>query len=237
MSTDSLGDRMKQAEHVFRHELPRRMPLLLRVDGVCFHSFCKHMKRPFDERLMDVMDDAAMALCKRISGAQIAYVQSDEITVLIHGYKRLDSQLWFNGEIQKIASVAAAIPSSVVSRAYGQEALFDARVWVLPEAEVCNLFLWRQQDATRNSLSMVTHAHYSHKECHGKNSAAKHEMLYAKGINWNNLPTYQKRGRCVVRHPVTRKNAVRAEWVVDREIPIFSENRNYIERHLAVEAE
>jgi tRNA(His) 5'-end guanylyltransferase len=211
------------------------MPLLIRVDGVCFHSFCKHMKRPFDDRLISVMNDAAVTLCKKIGGAQIAYVQSDEISILVHGYKRLNSDTWFNSEVQKIASVAAAIPSSLVSRAYGQEVLFDARVWVLPEAEVCNYFLWRQQDATRNSLTMMTRAHFSHKEVHGLKGPDMHELLHTKGLNWNNLPTHLRRGRCVVKKAFERNGATRNEWAVDDEIPIFSADRTYIDRLLAVE--
>lgn len=195
------------------------------------------MKRPFDERLIEVMDNAAIALCKRISGAQIAYVQSDEISILVHNYKRLDSDPWFNAELQKIASVSASVAASSVSRAYDREALFDSRVWVLPEAEVCNYFHWRQQDATRNSLQMVTRAHYSHKEVNGRNSAWMHDALHEKGINWNNLPIYQRRGRCVIRKPIKRKGVARSEWAVDREIPVFSKDRPYIETLLAVETQ
>jgi tRNA(His) 5'-end guanylyltransferase len=236
---DSLGDRMKGYEQAFRYVLPRRMPLLLRLDGVAFHTFTRGLDRPFDELLVSHLNRAAAALCESIAGAKIAYVQSDEISVLVHTYTRLQTQPWFGNEVQKIASVSAAIVSSHLSRAYNRPAIFDSRAWILPEAEVCNYFLWRQQDASRNSLSRLLRSHYSAAACFGQPASAQHEMLYAKGVNWNDLPTRHRRGRCVLRTvtPGRDSSGVRPAWTVDDEIPIFSQDRAYIERHLALESE
>lgn len=236
MSTHSdLATRMKGYERIFRTHLVPRTPVLLRLDGVAFHTFCRDFVRPFDDRLIDVLDRASVDLCDRIGGAQLAYVQSDEISILIHTYKRLESQAWFNNEVQKIVSVSASMMSSYVSRAFDRPAFFDCRAWVLPEAEVTNYFIFRQQDNTRNSLSMLARSLYSHEECDGKDGAQLQEMCWAKGQNWNNLPTHYRRGRCVVRRTQEQNGVTRSQWVVDHEIPIFTQDRDYIERHLAVE--
>lgn len=77
---------------------------------------------------------------------------------------------------------------------------FDARVWTVPNrAEGANAFLWREWDATKNSVSMAASAHYSHKALMGKNSRDKHDMLMAKGVNWNDYPAIFKRGQYIQR--------------------------------------
>jgi tRNA(His) 5'-end guanylyltransferase len=196
------------------------------------------------------MNETAMELCKKIPDVQIAYVQSDEITLLIHNYKTHESQPWFAGKIQKMASIASSIASAyftanswklwdkedVVNKAtLIRAAQFDARVFVLPENEVCNNFIWRQQDATRNSVQMLARSLYSHKELNFKNNSELQEMCHQKGINWNYVPTQQKRGRCIVRELYSSSANADSDrsWIVDMEIPIFSQDRNYIEQHLA----
>ena len=84
MSKDSLGDRMKKFEDSFRYHLPIRMPVIIRVDGCHFHSYTKKCKRPVDQGLIDCMDETAKYLCANIQGCQLAYVQSDEISLLLN---------------------------------------------------------------------------------------------------------------------------------------------------------
>src|SRR5687767_7520825 len=107
MSKDSLGDRMKTFEDSFRNYLPIRMPVIMRIDGKAFHSYTKGCKKPFDENLIDVMNETAMYLCKNIQGTQLAYVQSDEISLLLNNYQTIDTQSWFENNIQKMVSVSA----------------------------------------------------------------------------------------------------------------------------------
>jgi tRNA(His) 5'-end guanylyltransferase len=241
-SKDSLGDRMKEYEDAWRISLPIRMPTILRVDGKAFHTLTRKCEKPFDRRLMDCMDDTALALCKGIQGAQIAYLQSDEISVLIHDYKRFDSESWFDKNIQKMVSISAAIASTEFSHRWNytkddfddniendDRVCFDSRVFILPEREVNNYFLWRQQDASRNSIQMVCRSIFSHKEMNNKKIPDMHEMLHKKKLNWNDYPTEQKRGRCIVK----TKNG----WTIDREIPIFNEQPSYIEKFLKMEQE
>ena len=116
------------------------------------------------------------------------------------------------------------------------KATFDSRVFNVPKEEVANVVLWRQQDATRNSVQSVGQANFSHKELHGKNCSDIQDMLMLeKGINWNDYPTALKRGSCCIKKPFkinegTDKETIRNKWVIDNEIPIFTKDKNYINK-------
>ena len=116
------------------------------------------------------------------------------------------------------------------------QAMFDSRVFALPKEEVVNYFIWRQQDATRNSIQMVGQTNFSHKQLHKKSCDDIQEMLFQeKGINWDDIPTSQKRGVCVIKEQYklnNEQNTFRTRWVVDPDIPIFTQDRNYIEKYL-----
>lgn len=231
MGERSLSDRMKEYyEKVWDYKLPMRMPVILRLDGRAFHTLTKKLKlkKPFDDSFMDIMDGVAIHLCSEIAGAQFAYVQSDEISILIHNYKKLDTQAWFGNEIQKICSVSAGIASAWFTKYAEVVGSFDARVFVIPEAEVCNHFIWRQQDWERNSIQMLAQSLYSHKELQGKKNADLQELCFQKGQNWDKLPVKYKRGRCIEK--------VLNIWSVTG-IPIFSKEREYIDKYLAIEEE
>lgn len=227
---DSIGNRMKGFERAFQHVLPGRLPVIIRVDGRSFHTMTSSLAKPWDAGFMDAMDRTAAALCEEIQGAQMAYVQSDEISVLVMGHKTLGSQPWFGNELPKMISTSAAVASVHFSHAFGRAATFDSRVFVLPEDEVANYFVWRQKDWERNSLNMLCGVHYSPSELMGKTNPDRHDMLHAKGVNWNDLPTRIKRGR------VVRKSGLRAgtgvKWYADEEIPVFTQDRQYVERYL-----
>lgn len=110
---------------------------------------------------------------------------------------------------------------------------FDSRVFILPEDEVVNYFLWRQQDATRNSISMVAQANFNHKELQNLNTVQMQDKLVLeKNINWNNIETWKKRGLCVTREKNVKEKGVRNHWYIDKEIPVFSKDREYIHRFL-----
>jgi tRNA(His) guanylyltransferase len=230
---DSLGDRMKRYETAAQQVLPMRLPVIIRVDGRAFHSWTREMKHPFDATFINWMNDVALALCKDIQDAVLAYIQSDEISVLLINYNTIEASAWFDNQVQKMVSSAAALASATMTKIAGRLALFDARAFALPRDEVTNYFLWRQNDATRNSLQMLARALYSHKECYGKKQSDLQEMCFASGQNWNSFPTYLKRGRCAVRTPKLEgkeQKVLRSRWVIDSEPPIWTgEGRDYIE--------
>lgn len=120
-----------------------------------------------------------------------------------------------------------------LQNAVDRGAMFDARCFNIPKEEVTNLVYWRQLDASRNSIQMVGQANFSHKELQNKSCNDIQDMLMTqKGINWNDLPTYQKRGSCCVKKEIEVKTTeYRTEWVIDTEIPVFkSDGREYIDK-------
>ena len=115
-------------------------------------------------------------------------------------------------------------------------AIFDSRVFAIPKEEVCNYFIWRQDDASRNSVQMVGRANFSHKQLNNKSCNEIQEILFTKkGINWNDIPSYQKRGSCIIKEKYILDNeqqTERSRWVIDKNIPIFTSDRDYIETYL-----
>lgn len=265
MSKDGeLGIRMKSYESVSKTYLVRRMPVIIRIDGKAFHTFTKGFEKPFDMVLRHTMWETCKSLCSSIQGCKIAYTQSDEISLLLTDYENIKTSAWFDDNAQKMASVSASIATLAFNRAFSSEvekwvvekfdcdniaskhlnatylnaeykALFDSRVFNLPKEEVCNYFIWRQRDASKNSVSMVGRSCFSQKELSKRNTNEIQEMLFqSKRINWNDFPTYQKRGACVYRELYKKDGTeiLRSRFTVDENIPIFTQSRDYIEKYL-----
>jgi tRNA(His) guanylyltransferase len=110
---DQLGDRMKDFyEDRTRYKLARRTNTIIRIDGKAFHTYTKGLQRPFDQGLMEDMDKTTEYLCQNIQGAKFGYVQSDEISILITDYDDIDTHAWFDGNLQKMASIAASLATA-----------------------------------------------------------------------------------------------------------------------------
>jgi tRNA(His) 5'-end guanylyltransferase len=259
-------------EQIPKIKLMRRCPVAIRIDGRAFHTFTRGFQRPFDEVLIKSMQETMKYLCENIQGCVLGYTQSDEITLILVDYKKLTSSAFFDYKVQKICSIAASMAtmafnesfSKIYSKLYRDKiehgenvdeliktyafkagkAMFDARCFNIPKEEVTNLIYWRQLDASRNSIQMVGQANFSHKELQNKSCNDIQDMLMTqKSINWNYLPTYQKRGSCCVRNKIViESDGVMAtaqlrdtsksenEWIIDTDIPIFKgEGRAYID--------
>lgn len=215
---DALGDRMKEFyEDRTRIKLPRRTYTIIRIDGKAFHTYTKGLERPFDEGLIDDMNATTAYLCKNIQGAKFGYVQSDEISLVLTDFDELGTHAWFDNNLQKMVSVAASMATSEFNKLrlmrYMKEskifleeehieefkmAQFDARAFQIPFIdEVENYFIWRQQDAVRNSISSVAQSLYSPRELNGVKTDQMQEMIFQKGINWNDYDFRKKRGAVI----------------------------------------
>ena len=170
MRKNSLGDRMKEYERTSDTKLVRRLPMIVRLDGKAFHSWTKKSGcvRPFDHTFIDMMAGLAQYLCENIGGAELAYGQSDEISILVRDDQNIDTDAWFDKRLQKVVSIVASMATYWfnANNAFEKKlpAFFDARAFILPEHEVKNYFIWRQEDATTNSLSMLAQSLYRHGE-------------------------------------------------------------------------
>jgi tRNA(His) guanylyltransferase len=198
---DPLGTRMKeQYEFRTRQLLPRRTYTIVRLDGKAFHSYTRGLQRPYDQQLSDDMAEVALFLCQQVSGTKLAYTQSDEISLLLTDFASPQTEAYFDGSIQKITSVSASLATAKFNELRpGKLAFFDSRAFSIPDrTEVINYFIWRQRDATRNSVSMAAQAHFSHRSLQGKSTNQMQELLFAEhGINWNDYPESFKRGTVV----------------------------------------
>jgi tRNA(His) guanylyltransferase len=235
-----LDERMKNYEK--RYELSINLPVIIRLDGRAFHTFTRGMEKPFDNVFIDMMNTIGLKLCKEIQNCRLAFLQSDEISFLV--YNNIESMTWFGNEIQKMCSISASLAAAIgtkyifenIPNKIGSNISFDSRAFIIPPKDVVNYFLLRQQDWERNSIQMLARKYYSQKQMQNKNCEDMHDMLHEKGDNWNNLPTYLKRGRCIVKkeqnvtidNDYFKGNIIRNNWVVDLDIPIFKDNRDYI---------
>lgn len=245
---DALGDRMKEFyEDRTRIKLPRRTFTIIRIDGKAFHTYTKGLERPFDHDLIEDMNATTAYLCKNIQGAKFGYVQSDEISLVLTDFDDLGTHAWFDNNLQKMVSVAASMATSEFNRLrlmrFMDEsaivleaedikkfkmAQFDARAFQIPFIdEVKNYFIWRQQDAVRNSISSVAQSLYSPKQLDGVKTDQMQEMIFQKGINWNDYDFRLKRGAVIGKVEVTITNDngtfTRNKWqVIDT--PIFTQD-------------
>lgn len=214
MNVSSLGSRMKFYETFGNTEyLMPLLPCVVRLDGNNFHAFTKGLKRPFDERLCSLMQMTTQYLVT-LTGAVIGYTQSDEITLILYS-DNIKSQIYFDGKPRKINSILSSkcttffqknLPDYIPEKAK-ELPVFDCRCHPVPEKyEAVNNLIWREMDATRNSIQMTGQANFSHTELQNKNCNQIQEMLFQKkGINWNDLPNYQKRGSYFQNKTIKRK--------------------------------
>jgi tRNA(His) 5'-end guanylyltransferase len=218
---DDFGDRMKAYERRESLSLMPRVPAMARLDGRAFHAFTKHCKRPFSLLLHRMMVAVTTHLVVH-SCADVGYTQSDEITLCWLG------QPFFDGHVQKMVSSLAAMASvhlqtfawapeggptmgdvvlkreTVSGLAWNKSPTFDCRVWSVPDrVEAANVFLWRQMDASRNSVQMAARHYLGHAACDKLNGKELQEELYrVHGINWSDYDPWCKRGT-FVRHGKT----------------------------------
>lgn len=237
----NLGERMKKYEFVTRNYLICKTPVIVRIDGKAFHTFTRGLEKPYDADFMKLMQETTLELCKEVSGCKLGYTQSDEISLLISDWDNDETQAWFQNNLSKIISITASIATLKFNSLIEEKleclnfnykfsgkrfkALFDSRAFNIPKEEVCNYFIWRQQDATRNAIQSAGQSEFSPKELLGKKCNEIQEMLWSKkNINFNKYRTDFKRGSCVIKN--------NNKWIIDTEIPIFTQDRKYIEKWL-----
>jgi tRNA(His) guanylyltransferase len=204
-----LGNRMKRYEEATTNiKLIPGLPWVARLDGRAFHTLLRKCDKPFDNDVHRMMLGITVLLTKQFN-CKIAYTQSDEITMVFGGEQEL-----FDGRVFKLQSIFAASASSMLATTislfgvlqsklsfdYDQPPAFDCRVFNVPsEQEAVNCLLWREQDATKNSINQAAQAVFSHGELQNNNGKQLQEMLFSKGINWNDYPDWCKRGSYVGR--------------------------------------
>lgn len=246
-----LDERMKKYEYITRHYLMCRTPVIVRIDGKAFHTFTKGMKKPFDHIFMESIQDTMKYLCENVQGCVLGYCQSDEISLLLIDYDTFETSAWFDNNISKIISITSSMASVYFNQQFSLNLLdykiknreskdrdveyenrlfanisslpvFDSRAFNLSKEEVNNYFVWRQQDAIKNAIQMIGRAYFTHKELENKNGKEIVDMLDSIKVNYHSFSTCEKRGTCCIK---TNKG-----WELDTEIPIFKDDKDYIEK-------
>lgn len=274
MSKNALEKRMKEDyENRSKTYLVRRMPVIIRLDGKAFHTFTRELKKPYDAIFHIAMNQTLKYLCENIQGCKIGYTQSDEITLLLTDYDNIDTSAWFDYSLHKMCSISASMATLEFNRVFEREArmyiegnpndekyckslmkaiekgaMFDSRGFNVPEHEVANCFIWRQQDGIRNAVQMLGQVHFSHNKLNRKSTEDIKKMLMEQDVDFEAMPVEFKRGVCCIKkkfaidkskrivsvYDETEKydmenTVIREKWVLDMGIPVFSENRSYIE--------
>jgi tRNA(His) 5'-end guanylyltransferase len=252
MKPSELEARMRRGEYFHALRVLEGMYMVVRVDGRSFSRLTERTcDKPFDPRFHQRMTEAAKALVSSLQ-ATYAYTQSDEISVLLPRHADL-----FDREVEKLVSIAAGAASAHLSLAMGEPVEFDARLWVgARRGDVIDYFRWRQADATRCALN--GHCYWTLRK-EGKSVAeatralvgmsvsGKNDLLFARGINFNELPAWQRRGSGVYWDTVlkTGKNpktgaevtTPRRRLRVDGELPMRETYGKFVTRFLKDEAE
>lgn len=227
----SLGDRMKDYyEDRYRYYLPRRTHIIIRLDGKSFHTYTRGMKKPCDLNMQYSMTEGAAYVMKQIQGSAFAYVQSDEVSILVTDFATVKTEAPFDYNLQKIASISASAMTAKFNQHNSEYnnnhtprllAMFDSRVFSIPErVEVYNYFLWRQKDCVRNSIQSLGQANFSQTELHGLNTDMVQEKLFTeKGINWSEQSNEFKNGILVYPTGVLDKLPImfsqNVDWFMD----------------------
>lgn len=200
--------------------LTRRTPVIIRLDGKTFHTYTKDLNKPFDEGLIEDMESTTKYLCENIQGVKLGYCQSDEISLLLTDYETLNTQAWFDYNVQKMTSISASMATAKFNQlrmyrmlyetgaSYSSDsriknftlANFDSRVFNIPKEEISNYFLARQKDAVKNSIAMLAQYLYYPEELYEKNQSDMQELCFQKGFNWNDLDYRKKRGCTIVKN-------------------------------------
>ena len=253
MNFDDLDAKMRVYEQSLDQVLLPELYLVARLDGNRFTRLTKEVckfEAPFDTHFRDMMVETVKALMNYGFRVIYGFTESDEISLLFH-----PDEDTFGRKVRKYNSLLAGVASAAFSQQLGQQAIFDCRMVPLPTVErVQDYFLWRQEDAHRNSLN--AHCYWmlrkqgksvaeATKALEGQSVAFKNELLFQNGINYDKLPNWQKRGIGVYWkttekqgfNPITGKSetAVRRVLHVDTDLPLREDYAGFIKELLSGE--
>lgn len=253
MNFDELDSKMRVYEQSLDQILVPDLYLVARLDGRSFTRLTKeicHFEAPFDIKFRDMMVNTVKALMNCGFRVIYGFTESDEISLLFHPQEDA-----FGRKVRKYNSTLAGVASAAFSLQLGQQAVFDCRMVPLPSVErVQDYFLWRQEDAHRNSLN--SHCYWLFRQegtsvrdatasLEGKSVAYKNELLFQHGINFDKLPSWQKRGIGIWwtdipkegHNPKTGETTLttRRDLYVEYELPLQEEYALFVENSLKID--
>ena len=250
MKFDDLDTKMRVYETCHDYCIPPEVNIVARLDGRSFTKLTKEIVKfeaPFDICFRDMMVETVKHLMQCGCEIQYGYTESDEISLLFH-----PNETAFGRKVRKLQSILAGEASAFFSLQLGRVGIFDCRISELPTKPlIVDYFRWRNEDSFRNALNahcywMLRKQRKSAKEAtsflSAKSVAEKNELLFQNGVNFNDLPSWQKRGcgvywKNVAKPSINQSNgeetvATRRELFVDYELPMKDEYGIFIEKFL-----
>jgi tRNA(His) guanylyltransferase len=250
MKFSELDSKMRVFETSSDHCVLPGIWMIARLDGRSFTKLTKEtlkaptgesLKNPFDDYFKQLMSETTKFLTESMP-VVYSHTHSDEISLLFS----LDTD-FFNRKTRKLNSILAGEASAFFSLKANQHASFDCRICELPSNQtVVDYFRWRQEDAARNALSSYCYwtlrKKLSVKKAtnfiKGLSTSEKNEMLFDLGINFNEIPNWQKRGigfywsetTKTGFNPVTQKNVqtIRSVLTIDEDLPMKDKYASFI---------
>lgn len=207
---DPLGDAIKPYENATRHLLPTRTYYIIRCDGRAFHTFTRHTKRPYDPAINDAMDAAAKALAQDLQGTLLAYIQSDELSLVATDLTGPTTQPPYGANLSKLVSLTASVVTAAFNRHWQQhdpkapDAHFDSRAFTVPDLKTVETYLAaRQADCRRNAITMLANHHIGKRQVHGMSTRDRILALQTAGIRLEDIDPGFLHGRLLQRHTAT----------------------------------
>lgn len=257
---DALGTRMKENyENVAKSKLIRRMPVAIRIDGKAFHTFTKGFNKPFDKVLMRAMQRTTKYLCKNIQGCVFGYTQSDEISLILVDYKKLNSSAWFDYQVQKMCSVAASMATMAFNKYFEEEVASWWREYSLDPEEFDKmsilekvysnsiykgaLFDARCFNIPKDEVGNLIYWRELDSVRNSINMVAQsvfsHKSLQGLSCNEMLNKLLEEKGINWNDLPTECKNGTavyyeNGDWVIDKNMPILKDNWDYINKHIYV---
>lgn len=246
MNFDELDRKMRTYEQSLDQVILPEVYMVARLDGRSFTRLTKEICQfvaPFDIRFRDIMVETVKHLMNCGFRVVYGFTESDEISLLFH-----PDESAFGRKVRKYNSILAGEASATFSVMLGRAAVMDCRMVPLPTVErVQDYFQWRQEDSHRNALNAHCYwmlrkegvsAQDATKKLEGQSISYKNELLFSRGINFDNLPSWQKRGIGVYwgnvqkegYNPITgrKETALRRDLIVDYELPVRESYSDFI---------
>jgi len=246
MKFNDLDKKMRIYETAHDYCIPPEIYIIARIDGRNFTRLTKEIhnfETPFDIKFRDLMTETTKHLMSCGFRIVYAYTESDEISLLFH-----KDENTFGRKTRKLNSILAGEASAKFSLLLGGMACFDCRICEFPNANlVIDYFRWRNEDAGRNALN--SHCYWLLRDegetatkatefLSKKSVAFKNEFLFENGVNFNDIPNWQKRGVGIYwqsyekvgfnQKDKTENICIRKQLNVNLELPMKEEYEKFI---------
>jgi tRNA(His) 5'-end guanylyltransferase len=233
----SVGERMKAYENEGKSRLTPNTPVIINVDGQNFKKYASSFSAPFDESISAAMKHATKKVCSAVQNAKVGYSYSDKATIVVVDP---NEQMWFDGNVQDIVSTVSGLFTfhfnDHIKKVTANPAIFRCGVFQVPHHEINNVLVWRQRCSIRSALSSVADERIPGLK--SKSPSAKLQALIESGFDISSVDKVRQRGFCIVKElAVEDSRAIgrrESAWGVDDDIPVFSEDRGFVDCILKV---